>query len=489
MRTTSFFAAAVWIAATGVAWAEAPADEQAKEQAAAQQAMQAARDSLTAANAANAEAGKALQEARGVRQEALDARRDADAARQTARAAAEQADAAKAQAELTARGVEAQMRAVGRGPSSQETLVVGARTLTGQVSGKVSPPMLSEQLDGCLWPGPPGTANDFACVARTVRTAARSYRRVAGDRQRAADSYTVGSTAGLTVAAAGVDHAAKDTIRAWGVAGLLPVVFDDLAQPGPRARLYSVAATAMTVISLRAETLKDAQAELARTLASTPTDNLALALEATCGEAALQQLNARAKTLKKEEALADEAVKLNGVIEARCAELRSGLNRLQATDRSWGVSGRGIARGLAADAAVFDDSVTRLDRVLRAGSADVLKVVFKVPFNMAAKIVDGQMPPQEYTGRALEVFTATYTFNLERLPDAAIPDPVGARIGAPSAKLAAWSGSVNAVNLQSERLNMAIAAAQLIKSVNNQSILTVRPGSMNQPITLTTPSN
>lgn len=374
------------------------------------------------------------------------------------------------------------------GPSSTDTLQVGARTLASELSrDQAPPPMLSEQLDQCLWPDQQQPKNsNFGCVARTTRTAARTYRRISGNRQRAADGYTTAATAGLAVAAAGVDHAASDTIRAWGIAGLLPVVADDLAQPGPRGRLYSVAATAMTVITLRAETLNDAHEQFAGIKTALASGGPADEMEKACGKAALDQLTTRANAAPK--ANRDAAIKLNGVIEARCAELWASLNRLQIADRTWSMSSWGIARGLAGDGAVFDDTVARLDRVLRAGAADVLKVVFKVPFNMAAKIVDGQMPPQEYTGRALEVFTATYTFKLARLPDAAIPDPISTRIAAPPEALSGWLGAVAAVNVQSERLNAAISTAQLLKTVNNQSILTVRPGSMDQPVTLTTPS-
>jgi len=432
-----------------------------------------ARDAQAAEEASRSNAGAAAASAAQSRTEA---ERAAAQAGQSARSAESAAGAR--------RGAEEALAKITRPPPNRATLQVGARTMNGAYFGRKDIASLSQQLDGCLWPGLAEQDEAFACVAQTTRTAARSYRAITGDRQRVADSFTTGAAAGLVVAAAGVGHAANDAIRAWTIAGLLPVVADDLTQPGPRARLYNVAGMAMTVITVRAETLDEAKAGLAAV------DDASFGWEETCGPDAIKALNDAQESLTaaKKADLAKEATKLNGVIEARCAELDTARYRLLSANALWSAQDFMLARGLAKDAVLFDDTIARLERLMRSGAQDVLKVAFKAPFNVVAKVVNGQVNPPEFSGRALGVFTEDFTFELTRLPDLPVPDPVAANLVSPTSLGQPWAGATRKINALTERLNIGVRNAQVFRAVNNQSILTLRPGSTNKPVSLAAPT-
>ena len=380
---------------------------------------------------------------------------------------------------------------VSRPPPSRELVRVGADTLTNPLLGKKEQageqiPLLSEQLDGCLWPN--GSADTFACVARTTRTAARSYRRLAGIRQWETDAFTTTSAAGLAVVAIGAGHAAQDSLNAWSAVGLLPLVADDLASPGPRARLYNVGAIAMTIVVVRAESLHAALKAVTpqmRGQGGQPRD-LQQRVREACDPAAAGALDpAKIKPALKE---ADKraADKLNATISVRCDDLTTAARKLVNAAGIWTFGGDQAARSLAADTAILDDTIARLDRSMRATSKETLSIVLKAPFNLASNLVGGQTAPPEYTGRNLPVFTSTYSFNLGRAPDAEVPSALGAALEAPQA-LVAWNARVQAINALTDETNAAIAAAAYFRAENERSVLSISPGN-NPPVTLATPS-
>ncbi len=374
---------------------------------------------------------------------------------------------------------------------SRELVRVGADTLMDRPLGKkkdqagVQIPLLSERLDGCLWPEQEA-GNKFACVARTTRTAARSYRRLAGARQWETDAFTAGSATGLTVVAVGVGHAAKDSLNAWTAVGLLPLIADDLASPGPRARLYNVAAIAMTMTVVRAESLHAALGSVTPRMRGRgdQTGDFQQRVRSACDPGALARLDPAKSALKGDAKKAAE--KLNATLEVRCDELTTASRKLVNAASIWSFGGDQASRSLAADTAILDDTVARLDRSMRATSKETLSVVLKAPFNLASNLVGGQTAPPEYTGRNLPVFTSTYSFNLGRVPDAEVPGALGASLEAPPA-LTAWAKPVQQINSLTDEINAAIAAAVYFKAENERSVLSISPGN-NPPVTLSTPS-
>lgn len=373
---------------------------------------------------------------------------------------------------------------------SRELVRVGADTLMDRPLGKkkdqagVQIPLLSERLDGCLSPEAP----DFSCVARTTRAAARSYRRLAGVRQWETDAFTTGSAAGLTVVAIGVGHAAKDSLNAWTAVGLLPLIADDLASPGPRARLYNVAAIAMTMTVVRAESLNAALGAITpqMTGGGGQTADFRARVREACDPSTLAKLDpARIKPSLGSDAR-KAAERANANLDTRCDQLTAAARKLGNAASIWTFGGDQAARSLAADTAILDDTVARLDRSMRATSKETLSVVLKAPFNLASSLVGGQTAPPEYTGRNLPVFTSTYSFNLGRVPDAEVPGALGAALEAPPA-LTAWAKPVQQINSLTDEINAAIAAAVYFKAENERSVLSISPGN-NPPVTLSTPS-
>lgn len=381
---------------------------------------------------------------------------------------------------------------VRRPPPSRELVRVGADTLSDRPLGKKKDaageqiPLLSERLDGCIWPD--GSTDQFSCVARTTRAAARSYRRLAGVRQWETDAFTAGSAAGLTVVAIGVGHAAKDSLNAWSAVGLLPLIADDLASPGPRARLYNVAAIAMTMTAVRAESLNAALGAITPQMKQgiDQRADLREQVRDACDRAVLAKLDpAKAKPRLGDDAR-KAAERINANLETRCDELTTAARKLGIAASIWTFGGAQAARSLAADTAMLDDTVARLDRSMRATSKETLSVVLKAPFNLASNLVGGQTAPPEYTGRNLPVFTSTYSFNLGRVPDAEVPGALGAALVAPPA-LTAWEPHLTRINAVSDQVNAAIAAATYFKAENERSVLSISPGN-NPPVTLATPS-
>ncbi|WP_340644545.1 hypothetical protein [Phenylobacterium sp.] len=378
---------------------------------------------------------------------------------------------------------------VRRPPPNRELVRVGADTLSDRPLGKKKDqageqiPLLSERLDGCLWPD--DAVDKFACVARSTRTAARSYRRLAGVRQWETDAFTAGSAAGLTVVAIGVGHAAKDSLNAWSAVGLLPLIADDLASPGPRARLYNVAAIAMTMTVVRAESQHAALSAVTERMRGRDDQlgDLQQRVRSACDPAAFDPAKVR-PNLKDDAKKAAE--KLSATVSARCDDLTTAARKLVNAASIWSFGGDQASRSLAADTAILDDTIARLDRSMRATSKETLSVVLKAPFNLASNLVGGQTAPPEYTGRNLPVFTSTYSLNLGRVPDAEVPAALGAALEAPVAP-ADWRPRVRVVNALTDEINAAIAAATYFKGENERSVLAISPGN-NPPVTLSTPS-
>lgn len=388
-------------------------------------------------------------------------------------------------------------QATGTPDTSDNAVRSGANTLSSlprrrysrmtNVRALEAVPSLASALDACLYPTaaaepeeptslagadkarPTPEAIRQACVSRSVRAAARRYRVLAGDRQDAADLYTATSAVGLSAFAAGINHAAKDTQSAWGVVGVLPVVGNDLAAPGPRSRLYNISASAMTVITVRAETIGDA---LQNAQQPAPhRDAMTTACDA----------------LPSPKAPASDAAKFLAAAETRCALLRRSAAMVDRTKTAWAVGSSGLARNLAADAVYLDDTVARLDRMIRSDARDALTVVLKAPFDLASKVVGGASTPPEYQGRALTVFTSTYTFNLGRLPTSDLPAPIDLDLVPPSGD-ADLKAIAQPLNAYAAELNTQIAALAFVRDLNDRSIMSVRPGEADQPVTLAAPA-
>lgn len=395
-----------------------------------------------------------------------------------------------------------------RPPPHQEVILSGSGTLyegrdrRRQVDPRTgkrldNPITLSEQLDGCLYPNE-GVAFDrdrdtFGCVALTARGAARHYRVLSGRRSWEAEGFTSEATLGFTGLGLSVGHAAKNTVAAWTALGLLPVVADDVSAPGPRAKLYNIGATAMTVMIVRAETLRAALKETdSRILKTGATQTLEQEVQAACDDAALDRLDAL--TLPDGLGTADAAAlkkardKFTAALRNRCDDFTAATQKLSAASGAWNFGGKAAARNLAGDAVILDDAITRLDRQTLAPARGALTVIVGSLLTLPGKLVSGTTPP-EYTGRSLEVFRSSYTFNLARAPDAEVPAPIGANVSAPEG----FNGpnkelplTARRFNVLSAEINQSIAAAAYFKALNDRSILTVSPG-IDQPVTLTAP--
>lgn len=211
-----------------------------------------------------------------------------------------------------------------RPPPNRELVRVGADTLMDGPLGKKKDqggfpvPLLSERLDGCLWPPVEQAGVKFRCVAQATRSAARAYRRMAGIRQWETDAFTTGAAGGLTVVAIGVGHAAKDSLNAWTAVGLLPLIMDDLASPGPRARLYNVAAIALTVTVVRAESLHAALGVVGPRMRG---GDLQQRVRSACDPTELAKLDPAKIKPSLKDAEKKAADKLNASIATRCDEL------------------------------------------------------------------------------------------------------------------------------------------------------------------------
>jgi hypothetical protein len=358
---------------------------------------------------------------------------------------------------------------------------------------------LAEQLDGCLYPQ--GVSIDrFSCVAITSRAAARHYKRLSGKRSWESEVATSTATLGFGGLAASLGHAAKNTVGAWSFLALGPVIADDIASPGPRARLYTVASTAMTQTTTRAEDLREklaqAQGAVMRTDAGPVT--LQQQVHAWCAPASLDAIDGlplpkpagkAAATNAEAEAAKKAKDKLSGQIRARCDQLVAAEQKLSAASALWGYGGDGFARGLALDATILDDTITRLDRQTLAPARGALSVVLNAALNLPGKLVGGATPP-EYVGRNLPVFTTTYTFNLARAPDADLPSLISADLSTPAGvdgPDGKHAGVVQSLNRLTTDLNLATAAANDFKTINDRSILSVSPGG-EPAVTLTSPT-
>ncbi|WP_304165772.1 hypothetical protein [Phenylobacterium aquaticum] len=377
-------------------------------------------------------------------------------------------------------------------PADRTVVVAGGGSLWRGPHGDKVDPSLAEQLDGCLYPAAGSGGDSFRCVALTSRAAARAYRRIAGIHAWESEGFTAGATTGFLGLAASIGHGASNTVNAWTGLGLIPIISDDIASPGPRARLYTVAGTAMTLTTVRAEALRDALGVTSGMIAGPGQAPLQARVKAECSPGTLDAIDAIALVgaTKAEKAVQSKARdKLSAQIRARCDELTLATQKLAAAAALWNFGGDAFARNLAADATTLDDTITRLDRQTLAPPRGALSVVLNAALNLPSKLVGGATPP-EYVGRNLPVFTSTYTFNLARAPDADLPSAIGADLSLP-AGLDTAGGQRPAIlrefNSLTAEINGAIAAGIYFKTANDRSILSVSPGA-DTPVTLTSPT-
>ncbi len=349
---------------------------------------------------------------------------------------------------------------------------------------------LAEWIDGCLYPKSAEPETSISCVAQGSRAAARRYRRIAGLRSWESEATTLGATTGLTVVAISAGHAAKDTLNAWTGASLVPLIVDEVSAPGPRARLYTVAATAMTLMTSRAETLDAVAGQVGEVLQGGD-GQLRNQIEAACSARELAEVDkavTAAGGRSPKSSYTKAAGRLTDMLLARCADLRQTAARLEAAAMLWRFDQTQSARALGTDTITLDDAITRLDRQTLTPSRSAVTAVFGAALALPGKLT-GTAAPAEFTGRNLPVFTSTFTFNLARAPDVELPAPVGAPILAPDdirTKLS--SAKVSELNELGTALNSGLVAAHYFKAINERSVLSISPGSLDQPVMLSAPT-
>lgn len=366
-------------------------------------------------------------------------------------------------------------------------VTAGSGSLWAGHTPKTTPPPLSTALDGCLINAEPQA---FTCVSQVGRAGARAYRRKSTGQAFDSELATTVATPALAATAFSVGHAAKDTMAGLGIASLTPIVFDEVAAPGPRSKLYTVWATAMTLAVNRAEILNRTQQAITDPAIGDQA-RWDADLRAACGEELRTVVAAALKAKggdKPSEDFTKGRITYQEAAYQRCQDLRAATSKLLAARGAWGASSAVAAHTLAGDLVMLDDTVTRLDREMLAPSRGVIGVIFGAVLAMPGKLA-GTSAPAEFTGRSLPVFTATYTFNLTRAPDVALPDAFTTPLTrAPIVGADEVDRQVERINQLSDKVNAAISAAAYYKAANDQSVLTISPGSPGKPVTLGAPS-